>query len=116
MGSQEDELFYICDLRPQWRKQRYITFWRPENKGYAWPLPWSGKYTAAQIDESPDYYTKKEGRYFTRFAVPCAVVEVMGGPPGDRDVDGNVGPVVFNTPGNRSRLLAAMRAPADLAA
>lgn len=103
-----EDLFYIVDLRPEWNKNPYVSFWRPDDAGYCYPLPWAGKYTAERVAERHSYYTHKEwtstkgpGRLFTRFPIRCADVEAivaeMGGPPdtkGRGRVDGNTGPVL----------------------
>jgi len=104
--------FYICDLRKVWRRQKYITFWRPNNSNYAWALSWSGKYDKPTVDAWPHYYYQQDGRTLTRFPVPCAVVEPLGVEPDPGDIDGNTGPVILNTPANRKRLRDAAYAPA----
>lgn len=40
--------FFIVDLRPEWRGNPYVTLWRPDDAGYAYPLPWAGRYSKAQ--------------------------------------------------------------------
>lgn len=104
--------FYICDLRKDWSRHRYITFWRPNNANYAWPLVWAGKYDQALVDEKADYYCVEDGRTFRRFPVPCDIVEALGVQPEPGDIDGNTGPVVLNTKANREKLRKAMYQPA----
>ncbi|HEV7285618.1 MAG TPA: hypothetical protein VGN75_12240 [Kaistia sp.] len=101
------ELYYVVDLRPEWQSKPYVTFWRPKNAGYSFPLPWAGRYTRAEIEEGGSYYTKNEGRRRIRFAVPCATADAMGAEPDAKMIDGDVGPVVFKTPANRKALIAA---------
>ena len=103
-------MFYICDLRPEWRWKWAVTFWRPDDNGYAFPLPWAGKYTAQRVNEGGSYYTAKEGKTLIRFPVPCDVVEAMGISPPPRHIDGDVGPVVLNIGKNRIALRKAGRA------
>ena len=74
------ELFYIVDVRPDWVGNPYVTVWRPENAGYAYPLSWAGKYTQEVIDGEPSYYHKVRygtKRALDRFPVPCEVVEAL---------------------------------------
>jgi hypothetical protein len=91
--------FYIVDIRGQWDGQKYITFWRPNNSNYAWPLSWAGRYTKEQVDAEGHYYCNTNGsRKLLRFPVPCDVVEAMATEQPDwGDIDGNVGPVVRKT-------------------
>lgn len=98
--------YYICDLRKKWARRPYISFWRPNNAGYAYPLPWAGRYTAADISESPSYYTRPRGAEDERFPVPCDEVDKLATAPRPGDVDGDIGPVVLN----RKRLREALRA------
>jgi hypothetical protein len=116
MGS--EDLFYIVDLRPEWNKNPYVSFWRPDNAGYCFPLAWAGQYTRERVIERANYYTDKAwaspkgpGRLFTRFAVRCADIEdlcaAIGGPPdteGRGRVDGNTGPVLRMSGAMRTRL------------
>lgn len=91
------DLYYVADFRPEWRHKPYVTFWRPEDAGYCYPLPWAGRYTRAEIEAGGSYYTKREGRRFIRFAVPCSIVDAMGTAPEAREIDGDTGPVVRKT-------------------
>ena len=102
-----DDLYYIVDLRPEWRRKPYITFWRPDNAGYAFPLPWAGKYSSLTVENGGGYYTNRDGRRWVRFAVPCGVVDAMGVLPKANEIDGDVGPVVTATAQNRRALIAA---------
>lgn len=104
--------FYIVDLRSSWTKRPYVTLWRPDNAGYAYSLPWAGKYDEARVRAGGDYYTSKEGgRFFVRFPVPCEIVERLAMPePRPGIIDGNVGPVVINTRKIRSILRRARAA------
>lgn len=109
-----EQQFYIVDLRPEWARRPCITFWRPGNAGYAYPLPWSGRYDEATVVDAGTYHTRQEGRRWVRFAVPCEVVEQMSVPTPPKIVDGDVGPVVLNTGANRIALRRARyRLPAS---
>ena len=81
--------FYVVNLSHTNKEHRYITFWRPDDKGYAWPLPWAGRYDRARILASLDYYNGGEN-----IAVPCEIVEQLAVPPAPGLIDGDVGPVV----------------------
>lgn len=102
--------FYICDLRPVWSKQWAITFWRPQNAGYAYPLSWSGKYDRKTVAEGGDYYHEWEGGKLTRFPVPCAAADALATDPPRGMIDGDAGPIVRNTKEHRAKLRAAGRA------
>jgi hypothetical protein len=103
--------YYIADMRPEWRGKPYITFWRPKDAGYAFPLPWSGRYAAETVIAGGSYYTLREGRSLIRFAVPVEAVERIATAPKPRDIDGDVGPVVANNGANRRALRAAAFLP-----
>lgn len=93
--------FYICDLRPEWSKKPCVTFWRPNNAGYAFPLPWSGKYTLDEIMAQPSYYWERPYGMprapFIRFPIACAEVDKLGAEPTPGIVDGDAGPIVWKT-------------------
>lgn len=104
-----EPLYYICDLRPEWRGKPCVTFWRPANAGYAFPLPWSGKYTLAEVVADPGYYWerpygKPKGAYI-RFPIACDEVDKFGAAPTPHLIDGDVGPVVWKT----TRIVRALR-------
>lgn len=102
-----NEDLVICDLRPEWRGKPYITFWRPDDCGYAFPLSWAGSYAAAAVDAGGAYYRKQEGRSLIRFAVPRVAAERLSQQPAPGVIDGDAGPVVSNTALNRKALRAA---------
>lgn len=116
-GGEVAEAFYIVDLRSEWRRQRYITLWRPNNANYAWPLPWAGKYTREQVDAEPGYYAKLRygsRRAWDRFPVPASVVERLAThQPRAGEIDGNVGPVLLNDAATRRELHRHKRVPAN---
>lgn len=103
--------YYIVDVRPSFRGNPYITLWRADNAGYAYPLPWAGKYDRATVDAYPNYYAKKEGSRFWRFPVPCEAVEQLGVKPAPRMIDGGAGPVIPNTAKVRAALRRARYLP-----
>ena len=99
--------FLICDLRTEWKWRPYITFWRPNNANYAYPLVWAGDYTESQVIEGGSYYTTVEGVALIRFAVEREVAEAMSTAPHPGHIDGDTGPVVLNNAENRRKLRAA---------
>jgi len=104
-GSPTDPEYYIVDVRKEWRHQPYITFWRPNNCNYAYPLAWAGRYTKATVDAQPWYYCNTNGSaWLKRFPVPCEIVERYGVDPRPGIIDGNVGPVLPNTQKMRRKL------------
>lgn len=98
---------YIVSTKHTRRDARYITFWRPENSGYSWPLPWSGRYSSESVMASLDYYNNGH----STVAVPCSVIDPMGVAPEPGMVDGDAGPVVLNNKANWTAILAAALAP-----
>ena len=105
--------FFIVDIRHDWRKQKYITFWRPNNSNYAWPLTWAGRYSKETVDGEGHYYCNTNGRKeLIRFPVACEIVEAMAlTEPDSGDIDGNVGPVLRNSQKVRRKLRAAAYIP-----
>lgn len=87
------QLYYVVSVKHTRRDQDYITVWRPDDKGYAWPLSWAGKYTEAQINDGLDYYHNG----FDSFAIPCGAMDALAVPPQPGAIDNNAGPVVLNT-------------------
>lgn len=91
---------YIVNLSHTRRDDKFISFWRPEAKGYAFPLPWAGKYSKTQVLAEPDYYNSGDN-----VAVPCDCFDNMATEPPPGAVDGNVGPVVLSNSKNWKELL-----------
>ena len=96
--------YYIADLRPEWRANPYITFWRAGNRGYAYPLSWAGRYGQAELIEAINYYWKRDGQTLIRFAVHCTAVDRLSIAPAPGVIDGDAGPVVPNNAAARKRL------------
>lgn len=104
--------FLICDLRPDWNWRPYVTFWRPNNANYAYPLSWSGDYTEAEVMAGGSYYTTFEDGKLIRFPVARSVVEAMATTPRPGDIDGDTGPVVRQTDETKRKLMALAYPPA----
>jgi hypothetical protein len=84
--------YYIVNISHSHREARYVSFWRPECKGYAYPLSWAGKYGEAEVRADLGYYNSGEN-----IAVPCEVVDALTCAPRPGDIDGDAGPVVLST-------------------
>jgi hypothetical protein len=95
--------FYVVSLAHTNREHAYISVWRPDNAGYAWPLSWAGKYTAEQIEANLDYYHRGD----STIAVPCEVLDAISVPPTKGTIDNDAGPIVPNTKGSWYDILFA---------
>ncbi|MGE8495418.1 hypothetical protein [Comamonas sp.] len=95
---------YIVSTKYTKRNSRYITFWRPDNAGYAWPLCWAGRYDSESVKAEQDYYNNGDDTV----AVLCSAVDALGIAPHPGDVDGDKGPVVINSKGNWNAILAGL--------
>jgi hypothetical protein len=99
--------YYICDLRADWKRDKYVTFWRPQNANYAWPLEWSGEYDPATVDQGGSYYFTGEIDR-ERFPVPVTMARLLAKP---AVVDGKEVTCVRNTKKNRELLRASAYMP-----
>lgn len=104
--------FLICDLRPGWSSHPYVTFWRPKNANYAYPLSWAGDYTEAEVMEGGGYYAVYEAGHLIRFPVERSAVEPLAVDPAVGIIDGDSGPVIRNTAALRQELRKLAYAPA----
>lgn len=98
-------LFYVISVKHTMRRDPFITFWRPENCGYAYPLSWAGKYPEDQI--SLNYHNSGDDT----IAVPVDVVDALAEPTPRGWIDNDAGPIVYNNRTNWNALLAAVIAP-----
>lgn len=113
-GRTDTDQYVIVDLRREWARRQFLTFWRPDFAGYAYPLSWAGDYTKATVIEKDDYLTSRRysvatGKYtgkWERFAVLRSVAEAIGIEPPPGQIDGDAGPVVVNNKQNRDYLIA----------
>jgi hypothetical protein len=83
---------YIVSVKHTQREHAYITVWRPDNKGYAWPLSWAGKYSSEAVEAKRDYYHNG----CDTLAVPCVLIDNLAVPPAKGSIDNDAGPVVLN--------------------
>lgn len=102
-----EDQFYIVSVKHTMRRDRYITFWRPSDAGYAYPLSWAGRYHRAGVLARTGYYN--DG--ISTVAVPCSVVDPLGVDPIKGTVDNDAGPVVLNNAANWRTLLNAVIEP-----
>ncbi|MFC0667074.1 hypothetical protein ACFSKY_22745 [Azotobacter chroococcum] len=98
----EESTFYVVSLKHTKRRDRYITVWRPDDKGYCYPLPWAGFYPESRIRQSLDYYNNG----CTDVAVPCGVLDQIAIPPMPGEIDNDAGPMVPNNAESWCRILA----------
>jgi hypothetical protein len=98
----KEDVFYVVSLKHTHRRDRYITFWRPDDRGYAYPLSWSGKYPREHVAAHLGYYNTG----CAAIAVRCEAVDPLAVDPEPGMVDGDAGPVVLNNAANWKVLLA----------
>jgi hypothetical protein len=94
---------FVISVHHTLREHRYITVWRPDDRGYAYPLSWAGRYPRERIMQHLDGYYNDGCR---NVSVSCEVLEQLAVDPRKGDIDGDVGPVVLNTRDNWKIILA----------
>lgn len=100
--------FYVISLKHTPKRDRYVTFWRPDDKGYCWKLSRAGKYGRDHVMAHLAYYNSG----CSNIAVPCDVVDKMTVMTTAADmIDGPDGPAVLNTPANVRKLMASVIHP-----
>ena len=95
---------YIVNLSHTTRRDRYITIWRPDDRGYCWALSRAGKYAHDHVMRHLGYYNGG----WANVAVPCSVLDAMAVPPIPGHHDNDAGPCVENTRANWKTILAAV--------
>lgn len=98
---------YVLSLKHLQRDHPFMTVWRPDDNGYAWPLAWAGKYDEAAIKKDLDYYNDGHAAV----AVPCHVLDAMAVVPEPGWIDNDIGPVVLSNADNWATILANVIAP-----
>jgi len=94
--------FYIVSNKHTRREHRYVTLWRPDDKGYTFRASTAGRYTEERVREHLGYYNSG-----CSIAVPCDIVDdlTISTTPADC-LDGTDGPAVLNTLAKWKVLLA----------
>lgn len=102
--------YYIASVKHTNPRDFYITFWRPNDSGYCWPLEWAGKYSIESVISNLDYYNNGH----STIAVHKSIVDEMAVEPLEGRTDGNAGPVVLNTKNAWQKIHAyAIRQPIE---
>lgn len=96
--------YYIVSVCHTQRQHQYVTLWRPDNKGYAWPLAWAGKYDHEAVLADLGYYNSG----CANIAVRADVIEALAIPPKPGTIDNDAGPVVMNNAANWRAMLKAL--------
>lgn len=84
--------YYVVSVHHTKRHDHYITVWRPDDRGYAYPLSWAGKYAEERVMAALGYYNSG----CSNVAVPCDVLDRIAVSPAPGMVDNDAGPVVIN--------------------
>lgn len=96
--------FYVISLKHTRRDHRYVTFWRPDDKGYTIRASTAGRYTEERVRAHLGYYNGG-----VSIAVPCEVIDPLTVMTTPADCyDGPDGPALLNTRAKWSVLLANM--------
>lgn len=107
MNSQlSSDQYYIVSVMHTQRRHHYITVWRSDDRGYAWPLSWAGKYSGARVRGNLGYYNSG-----SNLAVRCEVLDALAVPPTKGRIDNDAGPVVPNTKTSWGAILDAVIEP-----
>lgn len=96
--------FYIVSVTHTQRRDAFISFWRPDNAGYCWPLSWAGHYEEEAVQASLSYYNDGQLNIAVRADVVDAIAVTT--PPGR--IDGDAGPVVLNDETSWRKMRAAL--------
>lgn len=103
----EDADCLVINLSHHHQKAAFVTFWRPDNNGYAFPLAWAGLYAREEVDKQLDYYHTGH----CHIAIPAAAVEGLLVSPGHRMIDNDAGPVMLSTKENWGHILRSLIRP-----
>lgn len=100
-----ESAYYVVSVKHSHKRNRYITFWCPDDRGYTFRLSTAGKYDRDNVMAHLGYYNSG----CSNIAVPVDVVDGMTvmTAPADR-LDGADGPAVLNTPANWRKLISAV--------
>lgn len=92
---------YIVNLSHTGPKDRYITVWRPDDRGYCWALSRAGKYPREHVMAHLAYYNNG----CAHVAVPCEILDGIAIPPIPGHHDGDTGPCIENSKENWDLIL-----------
>lgn len=95
---------YVISVHHTLRSHRYVTIWRPDDRGYCWALSRAGKYPLEKVLEKHVYYNSG----YANIAVPCSVLDEIAVPPIPGHHDNDAGPCVQNTRENWKTIIAAV--------
>lgn len=100
-----EQQYYVISVKHSHKRDRYITFWRPDDRGYCYRLSSAGKYGRERVMAHLGYYNSG----CSNIAVPVDVVDAMTvmTTPEDK-FDGADGPAVLNTPAKWRKLIEAV--------
>lgn len=112
------DLFYVISVKHSHKRDRFITVWRPDNRGYCYRLTrdgagteytGAGQYTREEVEAHLGYYNTGH----SDIAVPVDVLHAMAIDVTPRDcLDGPAGgKAVLNTPKNWRVLIDSVIAP-----
>lgn len=65
--------YIVISLKHTHRRHKAITLWRPDDKGYCWPLERAGRYAESGVLEHLGYYNSG----CSNIAVPLELVEIL---------------------------------------
>jgi hypothetical protein len=101
-------MFYVISVKHSHKRDRYITFWRPDNRGYCFRLSRAGKYDRNTVMAHLGYYNSG----CSNIAVPVEVADALTVMTTPADcLDGTDGPAVLNTAAKWRELIAAVIQP-----
>lgn len=95
---------YVISVQHTQRRDRYVTIWRPDDKGYCWALSRAGKYSLEHVMNHPGYYNTG----CSNIAVACSVLDAIAVDPIPGHHDNDAGPCVQNTRENWGKIIAAV--------
>lgn len=94
--------YYIVSVKHTLRNNKYITIWRPDDRGYCWALCNAGKYPHDLVMNRLSYYNTGH----SDVAVPCAVLDAIAVPPIKGHHDFDAGPCIENKRNNWRLILS----------
>jgi hypothetical protein len=65
--------YYILSLNHSRKRDRLLTWWRPNDSDYCYRLEWAGKYTKEQVEKRATYYNDR----VHTVAIPREIVDAL---------------------------------------